>query len=300
MDQNQARELLGEAMRADESAGISPMSGADSETGPSLSNTPDAGASSASEVAGTTDSDSFTKFDLNSVPEEYRPFVESAYKQFQGDYTRKTQDLAEQRKALEGLDPNAAREAIQFVDAIQNDPQYALAVHQTLTEQLTAAGYSPAQAQAEASRQLSEFDNGGDDWEGEDYGVVPPDVQRKLDELEAWKSQQEQTQRQQQWEMELTRQSMAIQQANPSYEQDDMDAIFQLSWSTNGDLFKAQQAYDAITQRGAQRYFAEKAGVPSGQPHSSGPAETPQVPKTMEEGHAMALEHWRQVNRGEL
>ena len=47
------------------------------------------------------DSESFTKFDLNSVDEKIRPHVEKAYKSFQGDYTRKTQSLAEEKRKYE-------------------------------------------------------------------------------------------------------------------------------------------------------------------------------------------------------
>lgn len=298
MDPAEARELLSNAMSQDQSAGISPMSGADAGSeGPSFGNNPAPGTQSASEVDGATGTDSFTdKFDLNAVPEEYRPYVEQAYKSFQGDYTRKTQELAEQRKQFEGLDPESAREAVQFVELVQTDPNYALAVTQALTEQLQAAGYSPAQADAMAAQQMQEFNNGADDgWEDESYGAVPPEFQQKLNELEAWKSQQEQLQRQQWWENKLTNDAAAIRAAHPDYTEADMNDIFALSWSTGGDLQKAQESFEAQRQRIMQSYLQEKANVPAGTPPSSGPGVTPTVPKTMDEGHAMALEHWRQA-----
>src|SRR5262245_17138397 len=56
--------------------------------------------------ATTGTSDAFeTPFNLNDVPEEVREYVDRYNKQLQGAYTRKTQELAEQRKALE---PNNA------------------------------------------------------------------------------------------------------------------------------------------------------------------------------------------------
>lgn len=300
MDPAEARELLSNAMSQDAAAGISPMSGADGGSdGPSFGNNPTPSNQSTSEVAGTTESSDsleFTNFDLNSVPAEHRPYVEQAYKTMQAGLTQKFQELAETRKQFEGVDPSAAREALQFVEAIQTDPNYALAVNQALTEQLQAAGYSPAQAQELAGQQMEQFNNSEDDgWGDETYGAVPPEVQRKLDELEAWKGQQEQQQRQQYWENKLTNDAAAIRAAHPHYSEDDMNDIFALSWSTGGDLQAAQKAFEAQEQRIVSRYLQEKAGVPAGQPISGGPAETPTIPRTMAEGHAMALEHWRQA-----
>lgn len=44
--------------------------------------------------------DVLSTFSLEDVPEEHRPHVELYVKQVQGDYTRKTQQLAEDRKAV--------------------------------------------------------------------------------------------------------------------------------------------------------------------------------------------------------
>ena len=299
MDPAEARELLTNASQQDAAAGISPMGGAAGSDGPSFGNNPTPPSDqSASEVAGTTATDSleFTNFDLNSVPAEHRPYVEQAYKTMQAGLTQKFQELAETRKQYEGLDPQVAREAVQFVEAIQTDPNYALAVHSALTEQLTAAGYTPEQANALAGQQMSEqFDNSSDEWGDESYGAVPPEIQQKLTELENWKNQQEQQQRQQYWENKLTNDAAAIRAAHPNYTEEDMNDIFALSWSTGGDLQQAQQAFEAQQQRIMQRYIQDKTNVPASQPFSSGPGETPVVPKTMDQGHAMALEHWRQA-----
>jgi hypothetical protein len=57
-------------------------------------------------------------FDPNTLP----PELQSAYKQMHGDYTRKTQTLAEQRKATEN--------AQSFFDALQSEDQRASALQQ--------------------------------------------------------------------------------------------------------------------------------------------------------------------------
>src|SRR5690242_16598719 len=63
--------------------------------------------------------DSFTPINPDDLPDELKPFA----KQLQADYTRKTQQLAEQRKALEALgdtDPQQLLEAYQFTQNLQS------------------------------------------------------------------------------------------------------------------------------------------------------------------------------------
>ena len=64
--------------------------------------------------------DQFTTFDIEQVPEEYREHVARLQKQLQGDYTRKTQGLADQRKALE-----AERGTVDLAKEIINSPEMA-------------------------------------------------------------------------------------------------------------------------------------------------------------------------------
>lgn len=60
--------------------------------------------------------ESFTdSYNPDELPEEARAAYESAYKQMQADYTRKTQDIAETRREAE--------EAMEFISALQ-DPYY--------------------------------------------------------------------------------------------------------------------------------------------------------------------------------
>lgn len=298
MDPAEARELLTNAVQSDLNSGAAPFS-PDDESGPAFGgNNPAASTQSSSEVVeGTTGSDSFTRTDLAALVEGLddvsRERVERAYKAFQGDYTREKQSLAEQRKAFEGIeDPGAAREALQFVEQLQNDPQYALAVHSALSEELQRAGLTPAQANAAAAQQMDDFSS-GDVWEGEDdYGVVPPEVLNELNELKQWRQTMEQERAAQQWEAELNRQTMAIRQSNPQYTDADMDSIYQLAWSTEGDLFKAQAAYDNIIQANIGRYLDQKGQVPGGEASSTGHAEQPRSFSSVEDAHKAAREAW--------
>lgn len=64
----------------------------------------------------TAEQESFSKFNLNDVPDEHREYVESAYKQLQGDYTRKTQELAAQRRFFENFqNPDSRKDALSYL-----------------------------------------------------------------------------------------------------------------------------------------------------------------------------------------
>lgn len=108
----------------------------------------------------TVEPDSFSKFNLAEVPEEHRPFVEQAYKQLQGDYTRKTQKLATEGRLLDSLQNEATRgEALQKLTEMVGGEQALLA----------ALGYDVNE-------------------EGEDnpeFGYDEPDEQDPLDALRA-------------------------------------------------------------------------------------------------------------------
>lgn len=59
--------------------------------------------------------ESFTDaFNPNDLPEEVRPVYEEAYKRLQGDYSRKTAEISQERQE--------AQEYRDFITAIQNDP----------------------------------------------------------------------------------------------------------------------------------------------------------------------------------
>jgi hypothetical protein len=68
-------------------------------------------------------------FDINSVPEEYREHVVALERQFKGEFTRKSQELAEQRKQFE------AHEAeLDFVKALNENPETQQDVFKQLAE----------------------------------------------------------------------------------------------------------------------------------------------------------------------
>lgn len=222
--------------------------------------------------------DSFTKADLTSLLDGVddpaaRERIEVAYKSFQGDYTRKTQELAEKSKAFEGLgDPDAIRNALEFQTAL-SDPTNWPQVHAELTAALENMGMAPAAAAAEASSQMQDAAPAVPDPARPSLeDLDDPDVKAYLEGLESRFDslsetiQAERAAQKQEQELlalagELTRQETAIRQANKSYDDDDINAIYELSSYYRGNLFQAEQAYKSQNDRAIERYIAQKGSV---------------------------------------
>lgn len=210
--------------------------------------------------------DSFTPINPDDLPEELQQLA----RQLQGDYTRKTQALAEQRKAYEAFgdaDPSQVLEAWQFTQNLQNDPQYALRVHQELTRALQAEGLSLGEAQQAAAQAMSESQEPDpwDDFSEPEYGAVPPQVQQQLDQMAQFMQNYQAEVAQQQQINELMRQDSMIRQAHPEYTDADMDRIAQLA-AWHGDMLTAEQAYGEMKSQFAAEYLAQKKSVPASAP----------------------------------
>lgn len=133
---------------------------------------PDENVASPDTGVGTSD-DSFTTAD------DLPPELEARYKSMQADYTRKTQELAEQRREAEA--------ALEFIESIQDESTRESALRQLAEfvgedSYLTAAGF---EADAEDTVDDEEFSD-------EDFGVNDPRVDQLAAEWETYKrSQQE-------------------------------------------------------------------------------------------------------------
>lgn len=231
---------------------------------------------SAPEAPAVAEAESFTKADLASLLEGVddpaaRERIETAYKSFQGDYTRKTQELAQERKAYEDLgDPAKIQEAMQFQAAL-SDPTNWPQVHAELTAALENMGYTPAQARAEATSQMQEAAPAVpakpslEDLDDPDVKAYLESLESRFDSLSETIQAERAAQKQEQELLalagELTRQETAIRQSNASYDDNDINAIYELSSYYRGNLFQAEEAYKAQNQRAIERYLAQKAGV---------------------------------------
>lgn len=256
--------------------------------------------------AGTTSEDDSllraADIDLSSLTPDAQAWLQAREREMQAVMTKRTQEAAETIKQFEGLDdPTAAREALAFYKGIQEDPNYAAEVYDFLTQNLTAAGYSPAQAAAKAAAAMTE----------EPVVETPapsfaddPDaaIQARLDQLDQRQRQidtriSEQQAREEQAVVinRILQQENAIRQSDPSVTDQDVDYIYALAESTAGDLFKAKETYDGLREQAIAAYVAKKESGDTPPPPATPPAEVLTVPHTLEEGYKMGLERLRRT-----
>ena len=248
--------------------------------------------------------DSFTKLDPNAIPEELRPY----YQSMQADYTRKTQEVAEARKQLEGMDPEEARVAVELLHSL-GTPEGALTFHQLLSEQLQSLGLTPAEAQAAATQQMQQqlqqpqvpsFDEDPEAALKYQFDQLQGELQTMRDEIQAERTQAAQEAQYFQLAGEISRQEAIVRDANPHYTDDDMNAVYEIAAAYGGNLVQAQQRYESIVSDRVSRLLNSKQAAAADrgvQAPSAGAAhaETPPHFDTLEQAHAAAQEYLRQV-----
>ena len=192
------------------------------------------------------------------LPADARSYLEQREREMQADYTRKTQEVAEQRREAE--------QAMEFVNALNSDPSFALQVTQTLSQSLQEQGYSVQEADALAAGQTGY----------EDDTFVDPYME-KINQLENWAQAQEQRYAVANAEAQINAGISAIRAENPSYSDEDIKDVLTMAFAYNGDVQQAHDAYKNITQRVTEGYMNQKASVPANlnAPSAAGHAEIP-------------------------
>lgn len=249
--------------------------------------------------AGTTDtSDSFTSFDESlyaTLPPEAKALVDNYKKSFQGDYTRKTQELAEQRKQFEGLDPDIARQSVEYVTRLSNDPEFLVQAFENMKTALEQMGLTPQEAATQAAQQIT--NDVSDDYD-EDEGEVSPALEARLARLEEWETRIEQERTQTYLANEALRQEQIIRTSHPEYGDDDLGNIMELAWSTGGNLIQASEKYGVMRDYFARQLLDQKSSVSSAldpAPANQVAAEAPKSFDNLEDAHKAALERWAQI-----
>lgn len=229
--------------------------------------------------------DSFTGLDPTGLPEDLQPL----YKNMQADYTRKTQELAEQRKQFSqfdeyGIDPNYALEAVGFIARLESDPQFAAEV---------MAQLSPSNEQPMVAQQSNQ-DGVPNNEEG--YDSLPPALMQELEQMRAFRSEMQEAQVHQQMIQELEVEEAQIRSQYPHYNDDDIERIYGLANATDGDLLAAQEIYNQMEQGVLNKYLQSKQ-VPLGATSPGGaPASVPgQAFASLDDAHKAALEAVRNL-----
>lgn len=224
------------------------------------------------EVGAGADPTASRDIDVSGLPEEAQIFLRAREREMQADYTRKTQEVAEQRKQAE--------QAMQFLTALNSDPEFAYQVLNHLQSNLATAGYQVAPEQYEAE-EFGEYEE-------------PDPYQQEIAELKQWRNQMENEWVEANLSAQLDRQLATIQQQHPDWNDSDLQGIIDLGFATNGDLMKAAEQYQALQDAALTRYLEKKGSVTTPASLPSSPAQTPAVqPKTEKELHAAAQEYLR-------
>lgn len=230
--------------------------------------------------------ESFTGFDPSTLPED----MQQVYRSMQADYTRKTQEIAEARKQFEafsqnGIDPNEALEAVSLWQRMNSDPDFAMSISQEIQSRLEELGYANDPVVEDTPIDSS-------------YEGLPPEVARELQEMRSFREEMMQQQEQQQILMEIEAAEQTIRTTNPNYTDSDMDAIYSLAYSTNGDLMAAQEMYHQIQQNLLGSYLQAKTVPHGATPAPGGPSSVP--PKdfgsNLDEAHKAAMEAVRNIS----
>ena len=224
--------------------------------------------------------DSFTGLDPSNLPDD----LQAAYKSMQADYTRKTQEIAEQRKLYEqfseyGIDPNYALEAVGFIQRLDSDPSFAMEVARHLAPQ------SEYPMTAQQPMQGDTFNN------TEGYENLPPAIQEELQAMRGFREEMWAAQEQAQMMSELEYEENSIRSQFPHYNDTDIENIYNLAFSTDGDLLAAQEIYHQMEQGMLNKYLQSK-NVPMGATSPNGmPASTPPSSfSSVDEAHKAAME----------
>lgn len=208
--------------------------------------------------------ESFTGLDPVNLPDDLQPL----YKNMQADYTRKTQEIAEQRKLYQqfdeyGIDPNYALEAVGFLQRLDNDPAFAAEV----------ASHLAPQQESPVTAQLPSADVVPNNVEG--YADLPPELQTELQAMREFRTQMTEQAQHSEMIAELEGEEAQIRAQYPHYADSDIDHIYSLAYATDGDLLAAQQMYHDLEQGVLNKYLQSKQ-VPLGAVSpTGGPASTP-------------------------
>lgn len=230
--------------------------------------------------------ESFTGFDPSTLPED----MQAVYRSMQGDYTRKTQEIAELRRQYEsfseaGVDPDTALQAVGFLQALNTDPEFAKQV----AAQIQQNAGTPDVSQPGMS-ETPNYDNNS-------YEGLPPQLQAELQEMRQFREEMVQMQAQQETIAELEAMENTIRTSNPHYTDDDVEAIYNLAYSTDGDLLAAQEVYAGIQQRLLGSYLQSKQVPHGATPAPAAPSTVPSPGfKSLDDAHRAAMEAIRNIS----
>ena len=215
------------------------------------------------------DEDSFTGDTFN--PDLLPPELQDGWKQLQAAYTRKTQSLAEERKALEQLgSPEELQQAREFYQSLQ-DPEYLKAFYGELGGVLKELGLSPDEA-AVVVEEVTAPETPALPPELAQVAQQDPELAPLVDqftqmrtELDQFRQEQAEREKALAKERELMNQAaeidrmvQAVREDHPDYSDDDWQAIYDRAVAFDGNVLRAAELYEADKNRIIESYLSQK------------------------------------------
>lgn len=281
------------------SGGPEPSAGPD----PQVSQTPspqDPPAQAPATPAADPTPDSLADVDLSDLSPEARALAEERIRQYQADYTRKTQALAEQRRQFEALgDLEQAQQAVELFRALQTDPDYAVQFYGNLDRALREAGLlEDGQTMAPPTEDPDPYGLGEVD---EPIARDVTELRQRIAELDEFRQNLIAEREEIAEAQRLAAQEAKIRAAHPEYTEEDIDAVYQRAWAYGGDLERAHAQYEADQQRLLMRYMERKESVDAPAPlPSSGPADAVPELETVDQAHQLALAELNSILRAQF
>jgi hypothetical protein len=212
------------------------------------------------------EADSFTGSDFNPdlLPDELQP----GWKQLQGSYTRKTQELADQRKAMEALgSEEELKTAAEFYRSLQ-DPDYLKNFYDELGSVVQELGLVEAPVDPEAAEpvapQLSPELAALAESEPELAPLAQQltAIQSRIDSFEKQQAEERQALEEERLLMgqaqEIDRMVQVVREEHPDYSDDDWQAIYDRAVAFDGNVLKAAELFEADRNRIIESYIAAK------------------------------------------
>lgn len=251
------------------------------------------------------------KFNPDELPPELRP----GWAQLQAAFTKKTQELSEQRRQFEALGSiEELQQAAELYERI-SDPSNWAVLHAELSAAMEQHGLTPAEAHAAATQTLQEnqpdlpaLPDEVDDPELAPLQAHLKAMRAEIDGLRAEREAERQELEARRLHLQLVNQMQEqqaiIRQNNPSYGDEDLTMVTELSSFHNGDQLAAQERLEAYVADRIARYYEEKTAVPSAAHKAPATPVAPAPPAeemTVEQAAREAEEYVRQLQAaGEL
>lgn len=211
-------------------------------------------------VGGDTDVAS-ADIDLSDLPEEAQIFLRARQREMERGMHEKFREASELRTQAES--------AIEFVQALNSDPNFAYQVLSRLQTGLTESGYLQSDQ--------DEF-YGTDEFEAQQGSDPYADRISQLEaRQQAWADQVYQAQ----ISAHVDNQIAQVRNAHPDWDEDDIQAVVDRGFVTQGDLLKAADLYQAENDRILARYLKAKGSVKTPPRVSSG-TQGAEAPKSLQ------------------